>query len=181
MSRDEIKKVLDLEFEKYIDTTNIEQKVGEIARQIDQTYQDKKPICLIILKGAFMFGSDLIKAMSIDCEVYFAQLSSYDGMSTTGQVKNQLPLDIDIAGRDIILIEDIIDTGTTMYYYTLELQKQKPSSIAIASFLVKPDAIIHPVDIAFKGFEIPNDFVIGYGLDYNQAGRQLTDIYKLKP
>ena len=171
--------VKSLWFKPYIPQAKIVEAVQRIAHQLDQDHGAEPPICLIVLNGAFMFGSDLIKAMKIDCEVYFVKLSSYSGTESTGIVKEEYPLDVDITGRNVILIEDIIDTGNTMHYYLPRILDKGAKSFALVTLLLKEEALKHPLKIDHVGFKIPNDFVLGYGLDYDQLGRQLTDIYIL--
>ena len=171
----------DLSFEIYISKEAIAQKVAEIGTQITKDYQNKNPLFIGILNGCFVFAADLMRACDMDCEVSFIKIASYEGTTSTGKITTLIGLNADeVKGRDIIIMEDIIDTGKTLFKFLKDLKAMKPTSIAIASLLLKPDAIQHPIPIDYLGFEIPNKFVIGYGLDYNGLGRNLEAIYQLK-
>lgn len=141
---------------------------------------DKKPLFLIVLNGAFLFAADLIKQLNIDCEVSFVKVASYAGTQSQGAVKTLIGLNEEIGGRNIVIIEDIVDTGLTLHNLLNQLQEMGPQTITCCSLLVKPEALKHPVVINYRGFEIGNDFVVGYGLDYDGLGRNHTGIYKLK-
>lgn len=171
--------VHDLKFKPFISQSEINEAVNRIAAEIDQSHASEPPICLIILNGAFMFGSDLIKAMTVECEVHFVKLSSYEGTTSTGVIKETYPLEVDIEGRNIIIIEDIIDTGNTMHYYLPTILARDVKSVSLVSLLFKKEALKHDIKIDHIGFTIPNNFVVGYGLDYEQKGRQLPEIYTL--
>jgi hypoxanthine phosphoribosyltransferase len=173
--------VKSLWFKPYIREVEIAKAVQRIARQLDEAHSEEVPVCLIVLNGAFMFGSDLIKAMTIECEVHFVRLSSYSGTSSTGVVRETQPLEVDVSGRNVILIEDIIDTGNTMHYYLPRMKAKGVKELSLVTLLLKEEALQHPLKVDHVGFKIPNDFVVGYGLDYDQQGRQLTDIYTLVP
>ncbi len=127
-----------------------------------------------------MFGSDLFKSLNIDAEICFIKLASYKGIKSTGQVTTSIGLDVSLKDRDVILIEDIVDTGKTLHEFLPQLFDQNPSSIRIASLLHKPDALLYPIKVDYLGFEVPNKFLVGYGLDYDGLGRNLKDIYQLK-
>lgn len=172
-------KVHDLTFCPFITADQIKDKVKDLGNQIAQDYQGKNPIFIGLLNGAFIFLADLVRASNVDSEIAFAKISSYSGTTSTGKIDLQLDLKVDIANRHIILVEDIIDTGRTMHYYLPHLNKQRPASIDIATLLVKPSAMEYQIDIKYIGFEIPDKFVIGYGLDYNELGRNLPAIYQL--
>lgn len=173
-------KAHDLEFEIYISEKDIAEKVASLGAQIGQDYQDKKPLFVGILNGCFVFAADLMRACDIDCEVSFIKLASYSGLSSTGKVSTLIGLnEEEIKGRHIIIMEDIIDSGKTLSEFLNSLKAMEPASVAIASLLVKPEAVQYPVPIDYLGFEIPNKFVIGYGLDYNGLGRNLGGIYQL--
>lgn len=168
-----------LTFEKYISETEIQQKVREIGQALTLNYQDKAPLFIAVLNGAFIFAADLVRACDLDSEICFVKLASYDGTESTGAVNTILGLDKDIKGRHLVIAEDIIDTGTTMNHFIARLQQFEPASISIVTLLLKPDALKYDIDIAHIGFEIPTKFVIGYGLDYNELGRNLKDLYQL--
>ena len=173
-------KVYDLVFEPYIKNIDIQKRVKEIADALEKDFSDKKPIFLAILNGSFVFAADLSRACNFDHEVSFIKLTSYEGTASTGKVTTQIGLQEDLTGRDVIIVEDIIDTGTTIYTFLPTLKEYKPKSISIVSLLLKPSALKYPLTMNHIGFEFPNKFVVGYGLDYNGLGRNLKDIYQLK-
>lgn len=150
-----------------------------MGTELSETYKDKNPIFLSVLNGAFMFAADLLRACPIACELNFVKLSSYEGTATTGQVQTVIGLDKNIEGRHIIILEDIIDTGTTMHHFLKTIARFKPASVRLVTLLFKPDALVHDLNIDSVGFEIPNKFVVGYGLDYNEQGRNIKSIYQL--
>ncbi len=176
---DDLVKAHDLPFELFISEAQIEKRVRELGKAIEADYKGKKPLLLGVLNGAFVFAADLIRASEIDCEISFIKLSSYRGLQSSGEVETLIGLDIDVNGRDIIIVEDILDSGKTLHYFLPELIKLQPASVALAIFLVKPEALEYPIHIDYQGFEIPNKFVIGYGLDYDGLGRNLRGIYQL--
>ncbi len=167
------------EFEEFISEDQIRSKVKELALQIEDRFRDKNPLFLCILNGSFIFAADLLRYIQFDTEVQFVKLSSYQGLSSTGKVKESIWNKDLVKGRDLIIIEDIIDTGETLHYFIPQVNELGPISVNIVSFLVKPDAMKYPLDIQFSGIEIPNQFVVGYGLDYDELGRNLESIYKL--
>lgn len=170
----------DLHFTPFITAERIAQRVKELGQQITKDYQGRRPLIITILNGSFIFSSDLVRAMEIDCEVQFMKVSSYEGTQSTGKLKSVFDTLPALEGQDVILIEDIVDQGHTIDYLIQTLTEKNPASIKIASLLLKPEAYkyTHPID--YLGFEIPNDFVVGYGLDYNQMGRNLPAIYTLQ-
>ena len=170
----------DLYFEPYLSHEEIMDKVSKLADTISRDYEDKNPVFLIILNGAFRFAGDLAKYIHIDCEWQFVKLSSYKGTETSGIVHESDSIVIDLKDRHIIIVEDIVDTGTTMNYYMRQLNERKPASISLVSLLVKEDVADHDVKVDYLGFVIPDRFVVGYGLDYNELGRNLNDIWHLK-
>lgn len=174
-------KIIDKEFQVLISANEIEQRVKSIAGKINCDYKGKKPLFLGVLNGAFLFMADLFKSISLECEISFIRVSSYAGTESSGTVKNVIGLNEKITGRDVIIVEDIVDTGDTAKYLFDELKKHNPSSVKLATFLFKPKALkqnIQPPD--YTGFEIEPEFVVGYGLDYDGFGRNLNDIYVLK-
>lgn len=172
-------KLHDKKFEVYLSEDVLQQKVKEIAEQINKDYQHKKPLFIPILNGSFMFAADLFKHITIDAEVSFIKLASYKGMKSSGQVLTAIGLDVDLINRDVIIVEDIVDTGKTLYQFLPKLHHQQPASIKIASLLHKPDALEHQLSIDYVGFTIPTKFVVGYGLDYDGLGRNLKEIYQV--
>jgi len=169
----------DKKFKLYIPEKEILKSIQEIAEKINDDLVDKNPLFICILNGAFMFASDLMKAISIPCEITFIKLSSYHGTTTSGKIKEIIGLNEDITKRNIVVIEDIIDTGFTMEFIINSLKSKGANEIQIAALLLKPDALQRDLKIDYAGIKIPNDFIIGYGLDYNGYGRNLRDIYTL--
>jgi hypoxanthine phosphoribosyltransferase len=167
-------------FTQYIPYSSIDKRNEEIAQQMNAALKDDNPLFLVVLNGAFMFASDLLKKVTIPCEISFIKLSSYSGMSSSGTIKQLIGLDETLNNRNVVIIEDIVDTGKTMQSVVNQLGTFNPKSVKIASLLVKPECIQIPVQIDYTGFEIPDAFVVGYGLDLNGQGRNLTDIYQLK-
>ncbi|WP_114750656.1 hypoxanthine phosphoribosyltransferase [Pleomorphovibrio marinus] len=171
--------IQDKKFTPFIDAEKIQQRVRGIADQISLDYQDKQPLLLCVLNGAFIFIGDLAKALRVPAEFAFIRLASYKGTKSTGKVSIKMELEQEIEGRHLIVVEDIVDTGKSMNMLLEELKKRHPESIALASLLAKPDATILPVHIDYLGFEIPNKFVVGYGLDIDGYGRNLPEIYQV--
>ena len=170
--------VRDLEFELFLSAEQIAATIKEIGEQISLEYQDKKPVFIAILNGSYVFVADLLRQCTAPCELTFVKLSSYDGTESTGEIKTRIGLSQDLKDRHVVLLEDIIDTGRTVHYFLKELAKHNPASIRLAALLVKPDALEFPLNIDYTGFEIPNKFVVGYGLDYDEEGRNLPAIYQ---
>ena len=175
----EIIKVLDKEFKLYIKQEEIEHVINDIANQINEEYKDKNPLFLVMLNGAFMFASQLFKELTIDCETSFVKYASYDGTQSTCEVKELIGLNSSLEGRDVIIIEDIIDSGFTMRCLLQKLEAMKVSSVKIATMLFKPNAFKFDYKIDYIGMNIGNEFIVGYGLDYNQHGRNYGSIYKV--
>lgn len=170
-----------LTFEPYIYRKDIDARVAELGSRIVEEYRGKKPLFVCVLNGAFPFASDLFRAVEdIDAEITFIRLKSYEGTSTSGNVKEVLGMHEDLKGRHVIVVEDIVDTGNTIYRLLEDLRKHEPAEIKVATLLFKPDALVRPVKPDYVGFEIPTKFIIGYGLDLNGLARNLNDIYILK-
>lgn len=165
------------EFEPYLNEEAIQQAVNKVALKINTDYQNETPLFIPVLNGAFMFAADLLKALTINCELTFTKLSSYSGTSTTGTVKTLIGLGHDIKNRDVVIIEDIIDTGITLSKLIEQVHAFQPKSVKIATLLLKPEAYHHKIPIDYVGLEIPNRFIVGYGLDYDGLGRNLSKIY----
>jgi len=171
--------VKDKSFRPFISEEKLQEAIMNVALKINDDYKDQSPIFLGVLNGSFMFFSDLLKSVELACTVSFVKLASYEGTSSTGKVNELIGLDEDIDGKDIILVEDIVDTGNTLEKLYEILNNKNPKSIKIATLLYKPEAYkkTHPID--YVGLEIPNAFVLGYGLDYDGLGRNLSSIYVL--
>jgi len=169
----------DKTFEPYLSEFEIQEIVKEMAHKMG-VLKDEKPLFIIILKGSFIFASDLVKALDFDVELCFMQLKSYNGTQSSGKIKNIMGIPQQIKGRTLLVVEDIIDTGNTLEYLNQQLLAEQPQKIYYASLLLKPSVYKKDLAIDFVGKEIPNEFVVGYGLDYEELGRTLTQIYKLK-
>jgi len=171
--------IKDKTFKPYISAEELQTSISKVANEINTHYIGKSPIFIGVLNGSFMFMSDLLKEINLQCMVSFVKLASYEGTTTTGKVNELIGLNEDIEGQDIILVEDIVDTGNTLVKLYEILQNKKVNSIKIASLLFKPEAYHKPYPIDYIGKEIPNAFVLGYGLDYDGYGRNLSSIYVL--
>jgi len=172
-------RIQDKEFEIYIDQEKIQQRVSELAMDINRDYAGKQPLLLSLLKGSFVFTADLARHMSCPVQIEFVRYSSYSGTSSTGVVTEIIGLTSPVEGRDVLIVEDIVDSGLTILSALESLKKQSPKSVRVASLLLKPDALKFDVPVDYVGFHIPNDFIVGYGLDYNEYGRDLPGIYSL--
>lgn len=171
--------IKDKTFKTFIPEAEIKQRVKAVAEKINRDMADKNLLLLAVLNGSFMFAADLMRDITIPCEISFVKLASYQGTTSTGEIKEVIGLNEDIAGRTVIIVEDIVDTGATMKRMIETLGTRNPESIHICTLLLKPDKLRVPLDIAYTAIEIPNDFILGYGLDYDQQGRNLRDIYTL--
>lgn len=173
-------KVLDKIFVPFISYADIQDRIKEIATQIDADYADRKPLFIGILNGSFIFAADLYKQISIPSTISFIKLVSYKGTSSTGAVITAIGLEEDLLDKDIIIVEDIVDTGRTMSAFLPTLEKFQPHSIRICTLLHKPDAMQCNLELDYVGFEIPDKFVVGYGLDYDGYGRNSKDIFQIE-
>ncbi len=171
--------VKDKSFRPYISEEELQSSVEKVASQINNDYKGTTPLFLGVLNGSFMFFSDLLKSINLECTVSFVKLASYEGTNTTGVVNELIGLNEDLTGRDIIIVEDIVDTGNTLVKLYEVLADKNPKSIKIATLLYKPEAYKKSHNIDYVGKEIPNAFVLGYGLDYDGLGRNLSSIYVL--
>lgn len=166
-------------FKKMIDKDLLEEKIKGLAKDINKTYEGQFVDIVIVLKGAYIFAADLVRYLNIDHAIHFVRFSSYQGMKSQNEVRIKIPLDLKIAGRNILIVEDIVDTGNTLKFFRENLKEDKPNSIEIATLLYKPDAFKHNYPIRFIAFEIENLFVIGYGLDLDEKARSLKHVYQL--
>lgn len=173
-------KIHDKEFELFISNEKLQSVVEEMAIKMNNDFKDKNPLFLCILNGSFMFAAEIYKRISLlDAEISFIKLASYSGTNTTGTVKQLIGLNEDLAGRVIVVLEDIVDSGITIANTIEQIKAKNPADIKIATLLLKPDALKIEVQLDYIGLEIPNDFIVGYGLDYDGRGRNLPDIYKV--
>jgi hypoxanthine phosphoribosyltransferase len=174
-------KLHDKTFTTYLSEEEIQHKVAELAAKIDEEYKDRRPLFIAILNGSFMFAADIFKHLTIEAEICFIKLASYRGMKSSGHVITAIGLDHDLYNREVVILEDIVDTGKTLHEFLPQLHHQQPKSFAIVTLLHKSEATKYPMTIAHVGFDIPDKFVVGYGLDYDGLGRNLREIYQLAP
>jgi len=172
-----IVKIKDKTFKTSIPESEILERVKRVAEQINQDMEGKNPIFLAVLNGSFVFAADLMREITIPSEISFVKLASYEGTTSTGQVKEVIGINENLQGRTVIIVEDIVDSGLTMQRMIDTLNTRNPESIHICTLLLKPDNLKVPLDIEYVALRIPNDFIVGYGLDYDQQGRNLRDIY----
>lgn len=172
-------KVKDKRFSLYINSEVIQESINKVAEKINKELKGKNPLFIVVLNGAFIFASDLIRKITIDCEISFVKLSSYSGTKTTSVVRELIGLDENVYDRHVVIVEDIIDTGITMENTINKFKKLDAKEVKIATLLFKPDSFQKDFNIDYVGLEIPNDFILGYGLDYDGFGRNYPDIYKI--
>jgi hypoxanthine phosphoribosyltransferase len=166
-------------FQPFISSEEIDQRIKEMGNQIDNDYAGKRPLFIAILNGSFMFASDLFKSISIEAEICFIKLASYKGTTSTGNLITSIGLDESLANRHVVIVEDIIDTGNTLHQFLPQIQNQQPASLKIAALLNKPTAMKYPISIDYLGFSVPDKFLLGFGLDFDGLGRNLSQIYQL--
>jgi hypoxanthine phosphoribosyltransferase len=171
--------VKDKNFVLSIDSETIQKRIAGMAAQIEKELNGERPVFICVLNGSFLFAADLFRHMKNDAEITFIRVSSYSGTSSTGTVKSVVGINHSLEGRTAIILEDIVDTGDTAVYLVDEIKKLNPSKLLFATLLLKPDALRQKVNLDYIGFEVPNEFLVGYGLDYDGLGRNLNDIYKL--
>lgn len=164
-------------FRPYLSAAHLYEAVARVATRHSADYAGRRPLFVVVLTGGFMFTSDLLKRYTGECEIVFIRVASYEGTASSGVVQEVLGLREDVQGRDLIIIEDIVDTGTTMHHLLPTLQAKGPASVEIATLFFKPESLKHPLDLRYVALEIPNDFVVGYGLDFDGLGRNLPDVY----
>ena len=171
--------IKDKTFETFIPEEEILRRVKAVADRINVDMAGKNPLFLAVLNGAFVFAADLLRMITIPCEISFVKLASYEGTTSTGKVKEVIGINENLAGRTVVIVEDIVDTGLTMKQMVETLGTRQPESVHICTLLLKPDKLKVDLDIEYVAMEVPNEFILGYGLDYDQQGRQLRDIYTL--
>ncbi len=169
--------IKDKQFTLSISEEEIQKAVQQVGEAMNKDLVDKDPLFICVLNGAFMFAGDLMKIVNIPCEITFIKLSSYEGLYTTGSVKEVIGLNESVVGRNIVVVEDIVDTGITMEKIMNSLKAKGAASITVATFLLKPDALKRDIPVHYAAMKIPNDFIVGYGLDYDGYGRNLKEIY----
>lgn len=174
-------RINDKQFSLSIPELDIQVAVRQVAHHINRDMMGKNPLFVCVLNGAFMFAADLMKNIDVPCEITFIKMASYEGVCTSGVVTEMIGLNEDIAGRTVIVVEDIVDTGITMERILEILKAKGAEKIKVATFLQKPDALKRDVQVDYVAMKIPNDFIVGYGLDYNGYGRNLKDIYTVVP
>ncbi len=167
------------DFVPYLDASEIQKQVQRIADEINRDYKGKRPLFIAILNGSFMFASDLFKLIEIEAEINFIKLASYKGTKSTGNVVTSIGLDESLKDKHVIILEDIVDTGKTLHEFLPQLINQQPASLKIAALLHKPEALVHDIRIDYLGFNVPNKFLLGYGLDFDGLARNLKEIYQL--
>lgn len=172
-------KLHDKTFDTYLSSETIQQKIQELAQALNKEYEGKRPLCIAILNGSFMFAADLFKYLTIEAEISFIKLASYRGTKSTGKVVTAIGLEDDLFDRDVIIVEDIVDTGKTLHEFLPKLHHQQPKSLKIVALLHKSVCTQYPLTVDYVGFDIPDKFVVGYGLDYDGLGRNLKEIYQL--
>ena len=179
MQRNKTIKVKDKTFSVSISERALKRQIKRIAEKINRDYEGREPVFLAVLNGSFIFAADLLREIDMPCEISFVKLASYEGTSSSGSIREVIGLNIDITDRPVIIVEDIIDTGLTMAHMLETLKKQNPASIDICTLLLKPDKLQVKLDIRYCCMQIPDNFVVGYGLDYDGFGRNTKDIYTI--
>lgn len=173
-------KINDKEFELFLTHDVIEKAIDEVAKKLNHDLAEKDPLFICVLNGSFMYASELMKRVNIPSEISFVRMSSYQGTASTGKIKEIYGLEEDIKGRTVVIVEDIVDTGHTMSQMIDQLTCDEPKEILVTTLLLKPDALKEKIRLDYVALEIPNDFIVGFGLDYDGYGRNLPDIYKIK-
>lgn len=173
-------KVRDKEFELFIPESEILEAIDKVANQMNEDLKGKDPLFVCILNGSFIFAAELMRRLTIPCEISFVRMASYQGIKSTGKIKEIYGLEEDIKGRTVVILEDIVDTGHTMSLVIDQLNCEEPQELKIATLLFKPAALKNEVKLDYVALEIPNDFIVGFGLDYDGYGRNLPHIYKIK-
>ncbi|MBQ9678170.1 MAG: hypoxanthine phosphoribosyltransferase [Prevotella sp.] len=175
-----IVKIKDKTFETSISEEEIKVRVRELAQRLSKDMEGKNPLFLAVLNGSFIFAADLMREMTIPCEISFVKLASYQGTTSTGKIKEVIGINENLSGRTIVIVEDIVESGKTMKRMIETLGTRNPASVHICTLFVKPEKLEVDLNIEYAAFSIPNAFIVGYGLDYDQQGRQLKEVYSLK-
>lgn len=170
----------DKQFVPFISAQEIDFAIAKIAALVEDDFAEETPIFIGVLNGSFMVVSDFMKHYKSPCEVSFIKMASYEGMTSTNEVKQLIGLDRDLTGRSVIIIEDIVDTGNTLVALKALLKQQNVKHLKIATLFFKPEALVHDIKIDYVGIRIPNKFIVGFGLDYDGLGRNLAEVYQLK-
>ena len=166
-------------FTTYLSEAQLQQRIQELAEQLNKDFEGREVVFISILNGSFMFAADIFKYLTIDSVISFIKLASYKGLKSSGTVTTAIGLDIDLHGRHVVILEDIIDTGKTLHFFLPQLEHQQPASLKVVTLLHKAEMTRYEVPIDYTGFVIPNKFVVGYGLDYDGLGRNYKEIYQL--
>lgn len=166
------------QFEPYLSAAELQAAIKQVASRLNQDYAGQSVLFVVVLNGSFMFAADLLKHVSLPCEVCFIRVASYQGTSSTGAVQEVLGLTEDLTGRHVVIVEDIVDTGHTMRMLFDTLGARKPASLEVATLFLKPECLQHELPLRYVGLQIPNDFIVGYGLDFDGLGRNYPDVYK---
>ena len=174
-----IVKIKDKTFKTSITEEEIKKQVKAVAQQISKDMEGKNPLFLAVLNGSFIFAADLMREMTIPCEISFVKLASYQGTTSTGKIKEVIGINEDLSGRTVVIVEDIVESGQTMKRMIESLGTRNPASVHICSLFFKPEKLQTDLSIDYVAFRIPDDFIVGYGLDYDQQGRELRDVYTI--
>ena len=164
-------------FKLFIDANSIQNAIDNVATDINRDYKEKNPVFIGVLNGSFLFTADVVRRFDSNCEVGFIRLASYEGTDSTGKIKELMGLNEDIKDRDVLILEDIVDSGNTLEYIVEILRSYQPKSLKVATFLFKPKAYLKDIPVDYSGIEVGNEFLVGYGLDFDGLGRNLEDIY----
>ncbi|WP_082318175.1 hypoxanthine phosphoribosyltransferase [Hymenobacter sp. DG25A] len=168
----------DKEFSPYLSANELSTAIRLLAQRLNEEYANRQPLFVAVLNGSFMFAADLLKEITIPCEITFIRVASYEGTGSTGHIQQVLGLREEVKERHVVLLEDIVDTGNTMQLLLEQFNKQEPASLEVATLFMKPECLLHDLHIRYVGLSIPNDFIVGYGLDYDGLGRNYPDVYK---
>ena len=171
--------VKDKTFEVSIPEAQVKERVRELAQQMSRDLEGKNPLFLGVLNGAFIFAADLMREMTIPCEISFVKLASYQGTTSTGTIKEVIGINEDLTGRTVVIVEDIVESGLTIKRMMEQIGTRNPASVQVCTLFFKPEKLKEDLTLDYVAFSIPNDFIVGYGLDYDQQGRQLRDVYTL--